>query len=233
MIDFYTFGPAFETREAGPFCLKLMAYLALAEVPHNTIVLTDPRKAPKQKMPYIVEDGVPMGDSELIISHLKTKFGDPLSKGLTEEQKGMGHALKVMFGESYYWSAIIQPRWIDEGGKPHMVKQWFMDIPGPIRGFVTKYIFKGMKKAADGHGIGRHTPDEITALAMADLQAFERALGDKPYILGDTPSEADCTCYAFMSTSLAKPFNTPMSRHIEGSPKLIGYIARMEQAVFG
>jgi len=233
MIDFYTFGPAFETREAGPFCLKLMTYLALADVPHNTIVLTDPRKAPKQKMPYIVEDGAAMGDSALIISHLKNKFGDPLGKGPTKEQRGIGHALNVMFGESYYWSAIIQPRWLSKEGQPLMVKQWFMDIPAPIRGLVTKMIFKGTKKAADGHGIGRHTPEEITALAMADLKAFEAVLGDKPYVLGDKPSEADCTCYAFLSTSLAKPFDTPMSRHIEGTPKLMDYIKRVEAAAFG
>lgn len=233
MIDFYTFGPAFETREAGPFCLKLMTYLALADVPHKTIVLTDPRKAPKQKMPYIVDSGKAMGDSDLIIAHLKTKFGDPLSEGLSAEQKGLGHAMTVMFGERYYWSAIIQPRWLSKSGQPLMVEQWFMDVPGPVRGFVTKSIFKGMKRAADGHGIGRHTEAEITALAMADLQAFEAALGDKPFLLDDKPREADCSAYALLATSLAKPFVTPMSEHIENSPKLMAYLSRMETAAFG
>lgn len=233
MIDFYTFGPGFGTREAGPFCLKLMTYLALADVPHNTIVLTDPRKAPKQKMPYIADDGLEMGDSGLIISHLKAKLGDPLGKGLTAEQKALGHALSIMFGESYYWSAIVQPRWLTKETQPLMVKQWFMDIPAPIRGFVTKMVFKGMQKAANGHGIGRHTVDEINALGMADLKAFEAALGDKAYVLGKTPREADCSCFAFLYASLAKPFDTPMSRHIESSPKLMAYIARMVEAVFG
>ena len=71
MIRLYKFGPAFGLRETGPFVLKTMAYMKLAGIPFEEIVQGDPRKAPKKKIPYISDDGQEIGDSSLIIKHLK------------------------------------------------------------------------------------------------------------------------------------------------------------------
>jgi len=35
MLEFYKFVPQFGMRDASPFCLKLMTYLNLADIPHK------------------------------------------------------------------------------------------------------------------------------------------------------------------------------------------------------
>ena len=72
-LNFYTFVPQFGLRNASPFCLKLETYLALAGIEHKRHEIMDPRQAPKEKMPYIVHGPTEMGDSELIITYLKTQ----------------------------------------------------------------------------------------------------------------------------------------------------------------
>ena len=86
MIKLYKFGPAYGLRETGPFVLKLMAYMKLAGIPFSEHREIDPRKAPKKKIPYIVDEGQEIGDSTFIIKHLKSKFGEPLAEGLSAEQ---------------------------------------------------------------------------------------------------------------------------------------------------
>src|SRR5215204_1715227 len=59
-------------RNVSPFSLKLEAWLRLADIPYEVRPARGLRKAPKGKLPYIVEaDGSAVGDSTLIIEHLK------------------------------------------------------------------------------------------------------------------------------------------------------------------
>ena len=112
MIELYKFGPAFGLRETGPFVLKTMSYMRLAGIEFTEHVETDPRKAPKKKIPYIIDNGQAIGDSTFIIKHLKTKYGDPLAEGLSKEQLAQGHTVKVMLEERTYWAGMIYPRWV-------------------------------------------------------------------------------------------------------------------------
>ncbi len=233
MIEFYKFAPQFGTRDASPFCLRLMTYLRLAEVPHNTHEIMDPRKAPKQKMPFIIDEGKPMGDSEQIITYLKSKYGDPLGKGLTDQQRAITHAFNVMFAERYYWAAMIYPRWVRSEHRQLLIDTWFGMIPKLMRGFITKGIFKDIAKAAQGHGIGRHSEAEIYALGLSDIKAVEAQLGDKDFLLDNTPREVDATAYAFLVNTAGKVFVTPLSQYVDGSEKLMAYIKRVEAAAFG
>ncbi|MEO1142618.1 MAG: glutathione S-transferase family protein, partial [Pseudomonadota bacterium] len=62
MIELYKFVPQFGMRDASPFCLKLLTYLKLADIPHETHEILDPREAPKQKLPFIIDDGISISD---------------------------------------------------------------------------------------------------------------------------------------------------------------------------
>ena len=74
MLTVYKFGPAWGTPDISPFVVKLETYLRLAGIPYDTKP-GDPRKAPKRKIPYIVDDGTVVGDSRFIVEHLETKRG--------------------------------------------------------------------------------------------------------------------------------------------------------------
>jgi glutathione S-transferase len=232
MIELFKFVPQFGMRDASPFCLKLETYLRLAELAHMKTELMDPSEAPKQKLPFIVDDGETIADSALCISYLKKKYGDPLGDGLTTEQKALGHALRVMLEERTYW-VMVYTRWMMSEYQPVTLEAWFGAVPAPMRDEITANVIKEMKAGMLAQGIGRHTQDEIFQLGVADVAAFEGALGGKPYLLGDRPSEYDATGYAFLANICAKPFASPLSDYVESSKPLTDYVARVDKAAFG
>lgn len=233
MIELYKFGPAFGLRETGPFVLKTMTYMRLAGIPFTEHVQGDPRKAPKKKIPYIVDDGQEIGDSTFIIKHLKTKFGDPLAKGISKEKLATGHALKVMLEERTYWAGMIYPRWVKTDHHKLIANMFFANIPGFMRMPLFRMVAKGVAKAADGHGIGRHTDKEIFELGLDDIKTVETLLGQKKYMLGAKPAEVDATVFPFLYGMRADVFSTPIQAYIKNSKSLSAYLERMEAAVFG
>ena len=60
MLTVYKFGSAWGHPDVSPFVVKLETYLRLAAIPYEAKV-GDPRKAPKKKIPYVVDDGVVLG----------------------------------------------------------------------------------------------------------------------------------------------------------------------------
>lgn len=233
MIELYKFGPAFGLRETGPFALKTMTYMRLAGIPFTEHVQTDPRKAPKGKIPYIMDEGTAIGDSAHIVKYLKSKFGDPLAEGLSEEKLAAGHALKVMLEERTYWAGMIYPRWVKTDHHKRLADTFFSEIPGFLRMTIFRAVAKGVKKAAMAHGIGRHTDAEIFELGLEDIKTVETLLGKKKFMLGAKPAEVDATVYAFLAGMHADVFPTPIQSYIAGSQTLTAYLARMDAAAFG
>lgn len=233
MIELYKFGPGFGLRETGPFVLKVMAYMRLTGVEFTEHVQTDPRKAPKQKIPYISDDGEAIGDSTFIIKHLKSKFGDPLADGLSPERIATGHAIKTMLEERTYWAGMLYPRWVKTDHHKLIADTFFGEIPKFLRMTIFRMIAKGVAKAALGHGIARHTDAEIFELGLDDIKTVEALLGEKDFMLGSKPAEVDATVYAFLYGMNAEVFPTPIQAYIAASKPLTAYLERMEASVFG
>lgn len=233
MIEIFKFGPAFGLRETGPFVLKTMAYMKLTGIPYVENIQGDPRKAPKKKIPYIVDDGQEIGDSSFIIKHLKAKHGDPLAKGFSPEQLAAGHALKVMLEERTYWAGMIYPRWIKTDHHKMIADTFFGEIPGFLRMTIFRMVAKGVAKSAAGHGIGAHSDAEIYELGLEDIKAAEALLGQKEFMLGDKPAEVDATAYAFLYGMATDVFPTPIQAYIKNSPRLTAYIDRIDALLFG
>jgi len=233
MIKLYKFGPQFGLREAGPFALKTITYMRLAGIEFSEHLQPDPRKAPKNKIPYIVDEGKEIGDSTFIIKYLKDKFGDPLAEGLSAEKLAQGHALKVMLEERTYWAGMIHPRWVKTDHHPLIAKTYFGNIPGIVRMPLFRLIAKTVSKGAMGHGIARHTDAEIYELGLDDLKTVETLLGTKKFMLGAKPAEVDATVYAFLHGMHAEIFPTPIQSYIAKSKSLSAYLARMDERVFG
>jgi glutathione S-transferase len=76
MLKLHQFAPAFGLPNASSFCLKLETYLRMAEIPFESVYGMDMGKAPKGKMPYIVDGDKIIGDSNFIIDYLQQTYGD-------------------------------------------------------------------------------------------------------------------------------------------------------------
>lgn len=58
---------------------------------------------PKGKTPWITLNGEDVGDSQMIIEKLAAKFGKEFDAHLSQEEKAVAHALRVMVDEYFFW----------------------------------------------------------------------------------------------------------------------------------
>src|SRR5262245_29461483 len=82
MITLYHFSDVWEF-DPSPYCLKTETYLRLAKIPfEKSASLAAFLKAPRKKLPYIVDDANVIADSELIIDYggWTLQFGSHISR---------------------------------------------------------------------------------------------------------------------------------------------------------
>jgi glutathione S-transferase len=78
-----------------------------------------------------------------------------------------------------------------------------------------------------GHGMGRHTTDEIETVGKADLTALSDFLGEKPYLLGGEPTSYDATAYSFVAHTIQPEYDSRMRNFIKTLPNLTRYWERL------
>jgi hypothetical protein len=71
MLTLYSYPTLFGVADNNGYGLKVRAFLKLAGVPFIHEHIFDAAAAPRGQLPYIVDDGEPIGDSEAIIAHLE------------------------------------------------------------------------------------------------------------------------------------------------------------------
>src|SRR4051794_25058923 len=93
MLTLHQFEGAFGVPNASPFCLKRECFLWMAGVPYRTEPLRDLATAHKRNGPFITdEDGTRIGDSALIIAHLKRARDRPRR---VAEPRGAGRGARL------------------------------------------------------------------------------------------------------------------------------------------
>ena len=231
MIKLFQYAPCMGLPNASPFCLKLETYLKMAELPYEVVTIANPGKAPKAKLPYIMDNGRTIADSTLIIDYLKQTYGDKLDAHLSKLDYAHGVAFQRLLEEHFYW-CLIQMRWIDPEGWQHTVREYFAFMPKLLQKFVPGMIRKNLIKATKAHGMGRHSPEEIHHFAIVDLNALATQLGSKPYLFGDKPTSFDACAYAFLINVLYTPYNAKIKQALQQHQNLVDYAERIHQAYY-
>jgi glutathione S-transferase len=83
MLSLYSYPELFGVADNNPFGLKIFAFLKLAGLPFRHEHIFDAKAAPRGQLPYIVDDGEHVGDSDTIIAHLAGKYRLPIDSALT------------------------------------------------------------------------------------------------------------------------------------------------------
>ena len=233
MIKLIQFAPALGLPNASPFCLKLETYLRMANVPYEIppVTMAAFSKAPKGKMPYIEDNGKLIADSAFIIAHLKARYGDPLDANLTPEQRAISQAFTRLLEENLYW-AVVYARWIEPAGWAITRPAFFNAMPAPFKWFVPTLARRGLVKSLHGHGMGRHSREEIYAIGQRDITAVADYLGEKKFFLGESPSSVDATVYGFLANLIRAPIENPLKEHAKQYPQLEAYCTRMQDRYF-
>lgn len=232
MIKLFQFPAAFGLSSLSPFCVKAEILLKMAGLKYESVVTGDPRRGPKGKLPAIEDDGVLIGDSEAIRQHLERKYAVDFDAGLDEPARAVAHALLRMLEERTYWVGVYS-RWIDKRFWPVTRAAVFGGLPPVIRGAVAGLVRRRIRQALRGQGTGRHTEAEIYAFGRADIAAIAVQLGDRPYVMGGTPSSADATVFAFLAAVAIPPFDTPLKDAMLRHDNLVAYVERLQARYFG
>ncbi|ASQ46609.1 glutathione S-transferase family protein [Legionella clemsonensis] len=226
MIILYQFYGVWGLPNASPFCLKIETYLRMAEMPYEIRFIMNPGKAPKKKLPYIKIDDKIIADSELIIDYLISKFGDPLDRSLTPEQKALSVLLDSIFAERLYW-IMCYSRWQNKDGWMHLKKDFFAKLPRLAKLFIPNAARHAMQKALAFQGMGRHTEAEIKQMGYKTLDAIATTLGEKKYFHGDELTRIDATAFAFLATIAWLPYADPLKIYLHNHPNLLGFCDRI------
>lgn len=227
MIKLYQFQPALGAHNPSPFCLKLETYLRMTSLPYEVANGADVRKAPKRKLPYIKDGDRIIPDSSFIIDYLKQTYGDPLDKDLSLPEQGLSLAFRRLMEENLYWVALYS-RWGEDDNWKVIRELFFSDVPPILRAIIPELVRKDVLKKLDGHGIGRHSREEIYEIGKKDVKALSDFLGGKPFFLGDNPTSLDATGYGFLANLFRIELPSVLAEYAKGFDNLAEYCDRME-----
>ncbi|XP_078688740.1 failed axon connections homolog isoform X2 [Branchiostoma floridae x Branchiostoma belcheri] len=215
--------PASGLPSLSPFCLKLETYLRLAGIPYEN-VYKRMELGPKGKIPWIEYNGRAMADSGLIIQFFKEELEIDLNRPLSTTDRAISRAFVKMLEENTYWG-LVYSRWIENFHVlgPLFEVGWFM------HNVLLRRAAQRLKKMLWAHGMGRHSPKDIHDITEMDIKAVSEFLGEKPFVMGQEPTEADATVYGFMAEILwAAPQSSDLYVLVtEKCPNIREYCVRM------
>ena len=154
-----------------------------------------------------------------------------MNASLSPAERGAALALRRLIEENLYW-VMVYDRWdVDENW------QRFRDVvlgavPALVRPLVALVARRGVRGQLKGHGIGLHSRDEIHAIGRRDVGAIADFLGDKPFLMGDRPTEIDAVAYGQLPNIMCVPIDTPVKDEALRRPNLVAYVDRMKARFF-
>jgi len=225
VITLYGFGPGFGLPEISPFVTKTEVQLKMAGLVYRKDK-AKPTASPKGQLPFIEDNGEAIADSTFIRAHIEGKYGFDFDAPLSLQDRAQAWAFERMIEHHLYW-AMVGARWVDPENFAKGPAHLFDGAPEHLR---DKLREDAQFRVAENYllsGLGRHAPDEDVDLAVRSLFALSVQLGDKPYLMGDSPCGADATAFGALSGILTPFFSSQLRERAERFEKLTGYVDRM------
>ena len=57
-------------------------------------------------------------------------------------------------------------------------------------------------------------------------------LGDKPFLMGDSPTQIDAVAYGILANIACVPIESPVKQEIQSHPNLVDYLERVRQRYY-
>ena len=228
MLTLYSYPELFGVADNNGYGLKVFAFLKLAGVPFVHEHIFDASAAPRGQLPYVVDDGETIGDSETIIVHLIGKYRLTIDAALSRAERNIDHLVTRML-DDLYW-VMSYSRWKDERYFPafrdaFMAQHSRLDAAGLDRAReynAQRYYFQG---------IGRYPPDQAYARGIADLKVRADLVPASGYVHGAKPTSIDAGIYGFVANIHYYPIPTPLKAFVSAHPNLVRHCEDIHAAV--
>jgi len=189
-------------------------------------------KSKKGQLPFIELNGKEIADSDIIIRELSKHFDKDLDFGLTEEQRNVSHAFESMLNNHTSWVVrwwrYNNPQEFLDSAQLDIKKTLNSKLPNSLLNIIFKIGFKKNVRQAVGHGLGRHTTEEIYDFGKDDLKAMSKFLDNKEYFFGKEPHLLDCVSFAHLTQFLYIPFGGMKEWMETETPNLVALVDRIK-----
>src|SRR4249920_2372571 len=185
MLTLYSYPELFGVADNNPFGLKVFAFLKLAGLAFRHEHIFDAKAAPRGQLPYIVDDGEHVGDSDTIIAHLIDKYRLPIDSALTETQRNTDLMIRRTL-DDLYW-VMSYSRWKDPQFWPLFrdeLLKTHASLTAEGLAAAQAYNFERYRY----QGIGRYEPADVYKRGLADLQVLADLIGDGGFLFSSHPS---------------------------------------------
>jgi len=228
MLTLYSYPGLFGVADNNGYGLKVYAFLKLAGVPFRHEHIFDASQAPRGQLPYIVDDGDTVGDSETIIAYVTDKYGLTIDAMLSDAQRATSLLITRTL-DDLYW-VMSYSRWKDE-------RYWeaFRDA---LKREHPQLTDEGLLKAKEFNalryhyqGIGRYDPDAAMGRGIADLAALAQVIPAHGYVHGDRPTGVDAAIYGFIANICFYDIDTPLKRFVTAHDNIVRHCRAIHAAV--
>lgn len=227
MITLHQYPAAFGLSSLSPFCIKVEFFLKVANLPYKTHVELNPAKGPKGKMPFISDEGKKIPDSSFIIDYLMEKHSLEHLGIENPKEQAQALAFKMMIEDALYFG-LLYSRWVDPIGFKRVKSEFKPLFPPMIGGPFLDFIRRNLVKQSKAQGLGRHSSSEVYNIGEKQISALSVLLGENEFFFENKVTYFDATSYAFLSTILKQPIESPIKKMVLSHPNLCEYVARLD-----
>jgi glutathione S-transferase len=230
MLTLYSYPTLFGVADNNGYGLKVFAFLRLAGVAFRHEHIFDASKAPRGQLPYIVDDGETVGDSETIIAHIIRKRGLTIDAALTPTQRATSLLITRTL-DDLYW-VMSYSRWKDERYWPALRDALLREHPS----LTEEGLLKAKEFNAQRYhfqGIGRYEPDAALARGVDDLRALAGIIPASGYVHGAKPTSIDAGIYGFIANIYFYDIDTPLRQCVVAHHNIAQHCRAIHEAVSG
>ncbi|WP_024511084.1 glutathione S-transferase C-terminal domain-containing protein [Bradyrhizobium sp. ARR65] len=228
MLTLYSYPPLFGVADNNGYGLKVFAFLKLAGVPFRHEHIFDASNAPRSQLPYIVDGGDIVGDSDTILAFVTEKYGVTIDAALTPAQRTT-NLLVTRLLDDLYW-VMSYSRWKDERYWPAFRDALKREHPSLTEeGLAKAQAFNAQRYYYQG--IGRYEPDAAMARGLADLAALAELIPQQAYLHGAKPTSIDASIYGFIANIYFYDIDTPLKQFVTAHDNIVRHCRAIHAAV--
>jgi glutathione S-transferase len=228
MLTLYSYPELFGVADNNPFGLKVYAFLKLVGLQFRHEHIFDSKAAPRGQLPYIIDGGEHVGDSDAIITHLVDRYHLTIDSALTETQRNTDLMLRRTL-DDLYW-VMSYSRWKDPQFWPLFRDAMLAAHPRLAASDMEaaqKYNFERYYY----QGIGRYESGDVYARGIADLRAIASHIGERGFAFGARPTSIDAAIYGFVANIFFYSIDTPLRLFVSTHANLARHCAAIHDAV--
>jgi glutathione S-transferase len=220
MLTLYSYPPLFGVADNNGYGLKVFTFLKLTGVAFEQRHTVDASSAPRQQLPYIVDDGKEIGDSDSILSYLERRYALTIDAGLDQRQRDTVLMVSRLL-DDLYW-VMSYARWKDPSFWPVFHQALRREHPE----ITEEQLEKAREFNAQRYhyqGIGRFAPAEAYARGLADLDVLARLVPAYGFVFGPAPTSIDAAVYGFIANIYFYAIETPLKVFVASHGNLVSH----------